>query len=102
MELGFKGLTHPNYGEMGMETIPQGNGAAIPYGQAPQTSSAATDTGASMQSHVDSAQANIGYRPLAGRADRLSANIVGGSDFNNMASGGYSGMSRGAGLTTNQ
>lgn len=84
------GLVTPNYGQMGTESLPVGNGMATPYGQAPQTSSAATDTGASMQGPGESAQANIGYRPVAGRADRLSANIVGGSDFDNLASGGYS------------
>lgn len=87
----YTGTVTPNYGQMGTESLPSGNGMAMPYGQAPQTSSAATDTGASMQGHQDSAQINIGYRPTAGRADRLSANIVGGTDFDNQASGGYSG-----------
>lgn len=87
----FLGLTHPNYGEMGTESLPVGNGPANPYGQASPTSSAATDTGASMQGHQDSSIINIGYRPETGRADRLNSNIVGSSDFNNIASGGYSG-----------
>lgn len=98
----FKGLITPNYGQMGTEVIPQGNASAAPYGQAPRTSAAPTDSVPSMQGHTDSAQVNIGYRPLSGRADRLSANIVGGTDFDNSASGGYSGFYRGAGLTTNQ
>lgn len=92
------GLVTPNYGQMGTESLPVGNGLAAPYGQAPQTSSAPTDTGASMQGPLSSATSNIGYRsisgpyrPEAGRADRLGANIVGGTDFDNMASGGYSG-----------
>jgi len=99
----FKGLVTPNYGQIGTETIPQGNGAAMPYGIAPATSSAPTDSVPSMQGRQDSARVDIGYRPLAGRADRLAANIVGSTDFGNQASGGYgSGMYRGSGLTTNQ
>ncbi len=106
----FKGLTHPNYGEMGTSVIPQGNGAAQPYGQSPATSTAPTDSTFTMGG-TDSARSSIGYRPEsgvqryrpeAGRGDRLAANIVGGSTFGDSASGGYSGVYRGAGLTTNQ
>lgn len=52
---------------------------ADPYGLAPPTSAAPTDSVPSMQGHQDSAVVDIGYKPTAGRADRLSANIVGGS-----------------------
>jgi len=97
----FTGLTTPNYGSMGTEMLPAGNRMAAPYGQAPATSAAPTDSIPSMQGRQDSGVINIGYHPEAGRADRLSANIVGGGDFANQASGGYSGMSRGAGLSTN-
>lgn len=106
----FIGLTHPNYGEIGTEMIPQGNGPAQPYGLSEPTSGAPTDSVYSMANgKQDSATSNIGYRPesspyrpSAGRADRLTANIVGSSTFDDIASGGYSGMYRGAGLTTNQ
>ena len=95
----FIGHTHPNYGEIGTEVIPQGNGAAQPYGLGDPTSAAPLMATNSMAGNgVDSATSNIGYRgssgpyrPEAGRADRLSANIVGGTDFDNMGSGGYSG-----------
>jgi hypothetical protein len=93
-------MATPDYGQMGAELV-GGNGPARPYGMADPTSAAPLMATNSMQGPASSAQVNIGYRPESGRADRLSANIVGGSDFNNVASGGYSGMSRGAGLTTN-
>lgn len=70
----------PNYGQMGTEIPVGGNGPATPYGIATGTSAAPTDSVMSMQGGQDSAVANIGYRPEAGRADRLSANIVGGYD----------------------
>jgi hypothetical protein len=76
--MNMTGLVTPNYGQMGTEMLPSGNRGARPYGQAFPTSSAPTDAGASMQSHVDSAMSGTGYRPESGRADRLSANIVGG------------------------
>ena len=83
--------------EMGTELLPAGNRGAFPYGLAEPTSSAPTDSVYSMASgRNDSAESNIGYRPTsgpyrpeAGRADRLGANIVGGTDFDNAASGGY-------------
>ena len=89
----------PDYGQMGTEMLPAGNGMASPYGQADPTSQAPLMATNSMAGNgVDSATSNIGYRgssgpyrPEAGRADRLGANIVGGTDFDNMASGGYSG-----------
>lgn len=82
----------PNYGQMGTEVLPSGNGAALPYGLGDRTSAQAAMPLNSMQSSgQDSATSNIGYRPTSGRADRLSANIVGGTDFDNLASGGYSG-----------
>lgn len=94
----YTGEYTPNFGQMGTEVLPVGNGLAAPYGQAPPTSGAPTDSVFSMQGSQDSATSNIGYRPTsgpyrpeAGRADRLGANIVGGTDFDNMASGGYSG-----------
>lgn len=87
----------PDYNQMGTETTPQGNGRAMPYGLADPTS-AAPAMGLNTMGGVDSATSNIGYRgssgpyrPEAGRADRLGANIVGGTDFDNMQSGGYSG-----------
>jgi hypothetical protein len=89
--MNVSGLVTPNYGQMGTELLPAGNRAALPYGQAPATSAAPTDSVMSMQGHQDAATENYGYRPAAGRADRLSANIVGGTDFDNLASGGYSG-----------
>jgi hypothetical protein len=78
---------------MGMETdIPQGTGRAMPYGQADPTSQAPLMATNSMAGNgVDQAAGITPYRPESGRADRLGANIVGGSDFDNMASGGYSG-----------
>jgi hypothetical protein len=97
----YTGEYVPNYGEMGMESmIPQGTGRATPYGQADPTSQAPLMATNSMASNgVDSATSNIGYRgssgpyrPEAGRADRLGANIVGGAgEFDGMADGGYSG-----------
>lgn len=87
----MNGLVTPNYGQMGTEVLPAGNRAAIPYGSTPPTSQAPTDGGVALMGRTDSAVSNIGYRPMAGRADRLAANIVGGSDFDNLASGGYSG-----------
>jgi hypothetical protein len=96
--LNVSGLYTPNYGQMGTEVLPVGNGLANPYGSTPPIGAATTVPTASMQQGTDSAQSNIGYRsssgpyqPAAGRADRLGANIVGGTDFDNMASGGYSG-----------
>lgn len=89
----YTGEYTPNYGQMGMESmIPQGTGRATPYGQADPTSQAPLMATNSMAGNgVDSGQVNIGYRPESGRADRLQANIVGGTDFDNMATGGYSG-----------
>jgi hypothetical protein len=107
----YTGEYHPNYGEMGMESmIPQGTGRATPYGQADPTSQAPLMATNSMAGNgVDSAKDGTGYHPetpyypAAGRADRLSANIVGGTgNFNSMSDGGYGGMSRGQGLTVNQ
>lgn len=83
-----QGLVVPNYGQMGTEMLPAGNRMESPYGQAPATSSAPTDSVASMQGPAESAQANIGYRPVAGRADRLAANIVGGTT-DSQGGGGY-------------
>ena len=76
---------------MGTEHLLAGNGPAIPYGGTPTGGGAPMVATGTMQGPASSAVANIGYRPEAGRADRLSANIVGGSTFDNMASGGYSG-----------
>lgn len=84
------GLATPNYGQMGTEIV-GGNGPALPLGQMGPAPAAAQVSTGSMQGPSSSAAANIGYRPETGRADRLSANIVGGSDFDNLASGGYSG-----------
>jgi hypothetical protein len=69
----------PNFGQMGTEMPVGGNGPAMPYGLGPQTSAAPTDSIGGMQGPQDSAVVDIGYKPMAGRADRLSANIVGGS-----------------------
>lgn len=92
------GMWTPDYNQMGTEMLPAGNGAAIPYGPPDMASAAPLMNTHSMQQGQDSAASNIGYRgssgpyrPEAGRADRLGANIVGGTDFDNMASGGYSG-----------
>lgn len=88
----------PNVAMMGMDGgMPQGTGRAAPYGLGDPTSAAPAMALNSMQGGgTDSAQSNIGYRsnsgpyrPMVGRADRLGANIVGGTDFDNMASGGY-------------
>jgi hypothetical protein len=95
----YTGEYSPNYGEMGMESmIPQGTGRATPYGQADPTSAAPLMATNSMAGNgVDSATADIGYHPetryypTMGRADRLQANVIGATDFDNMASGGYSG-----------
>ena len=97
--MSYQGEYHPNYGEMGMESmIPQGTGRATPYGQADPTSQAPLMATNSMAGNgVDSGREDVGYHPetpyypAAGRADRLGANIVGGTDFDNIASGGYSG-----------
>jgi hypothetical protein len=80
-----------NFGSMGTENLPAGNGPAIPYGSTPSGMGGPMVNTASMQGPMSSATSNIGYRPTSGRADRLNSNIVGSSDFNNMASGGYSG-----------
>lgn len=88
--MNVSGLVTPNYGQMGTEVLPAGNRVAVPYGQAPATSAAPTDSVMSMQGHADAAHENVGYRPVAGRADRLAANIVGGTTFDDIASGGYS------------
>jgi hypothetical protein len=93
------GMYTPDFNQMGAEVLPAGNGPARPYGLADPTSQAPLMATNSMAGNgVDSATSNIGYRgssgpyrPEAGRADRLGANIVGGTDFDNMASGGYSG-----------
>jgi len=79
-----------NFGAMGTEHLPAGNGPAIPYGSTLGGISGPIVNIASMQGPMSSATSNIGYRPTSGRADRLDSNIVGSSDFNNMASGGYS------------
>jgi hypothetical protein len=71
------GLITPNYGQMGTEHLPAGNGPAIPYGSTPTSGGSAVVSTASMQGPQDSAYSNTGYRPEAGRADRLAANIVG-------------------------
>lgn len=71
--------------------IAGGNGPAQPLGQMGPAPAASTVSTGSMQGPASSAVANIGYHPEAGRADRLGANIVGGTDFDNLASGGYSG-----------
>ena len=73
----------PNFGQMGTEHLPSGNGAAQPYGLANSTTAAPMMTTNSMQGPQDSAIANIGYRPESGRADRLGANIVGSSGAGN-------------------
>jgi hypothetical protein len=80
----------PNFGQMGTESLPGGNGPAD-LGQGAQTLAGSVIPTGSMQGPGSPAHENVGYRPEAGRADRLSANIVGGSDFDNLASGGYSG-----------
>lgn len=78
----------PNFGQMGTEMPIGGNAAANPYGIAPATSAAPTDSVLSMQGPQDSAASGTGYQPMAGRADRLSANIV-GSSSDRVADGGY-------------
>jgi hypothetical protein len=86
----------PNQAMMGMDyAMPQGTGRAAPYGIADPTPSAPS-MGLNTMGGTDSASSNIGYRgtsgpyrPEAGRADRLGANIVGGTDFGNLESGGY-------------
>lgn len=80
----------PNFGQMGTEMPVGGNGPASPYGQANPTSVAPLMSTGSMQGGIDSAQTHIGYRPQAGRADRLSANVVGGGS-DSIAEGGYGG-----------
>lgn len=90
----YTGQTHPNYGEIGMESaVPTGTGAALPYGQAAPGASAGLVSTSSQVGNQDSAVADIGYSrytPRAGFADRLSANIVGGNS-DPIADGGYSG-----------
>jgi hypothetical protein len=93
----IQGELVPNAGEMGMDyAMPQGTGRAQPYGLSAPAPTQGTVQINSMGGGTDSALSNIGYRgtsgpyrPEAGRADRLGANIVGGTDFDNMASGGY-------------
>lgn len=76
--MNFSGLVTPNYGQMGTENLPAGNGPAIPYGAGnPAASGPVLSTG-TMQGPSSPATSNIGYRPTSGRADRLDANIVGG------------------------
>lgn len=87
--MNVSGLVTPNYGQMGTENLPAGNRAEMPYGMGPGVNSAPTDVGHTMQGPAEAAHENVGYRPMAGRADRLSANIVGGG-VDNVASGGYS------------
>jgi hypothetical protein len=83
------GLYTPNDGQLG--TV-GGNGPARPYGLANQTSAAPGDFVQSFGGGrtADSAASATGYRPVAGRADRLAANIVGGQTFP-MEDGGYGG-----------
>lgn len=75
----YTGLTHPNYGEMGMESgIPQGSGGIQGYGNSGPTSGAGLVTTSSQVGNQDSAKADIGYSrytPKAGFADRLAANV---------------------------
>lgn len=78
-----------NFGSMGTENLPAGNGSAIPYGSTPSPGAGPMINTASMQGPISSAVESVGYRPSIGRGDRLSSNIVGSSDFNNIASGGY-------------
>ncbi len=95
----FTGLVTPNYGQLGTEVLPAGNRHEAPYGEATPTSAAPTDSVFSMAGRgPDSAADSTGYRPdsnpapyrpAAGRADRLGANIVGGG-FDTLGSGGYS------------
>lgn len=94
----IQGELVPNAGMMGTDSVPQGTGRVVPYGSSVPITQAPLMATNSMQSGQDSATSNIGYRgtsgpyrPESGRADRLGANIVGGTDFDNMASGGYSG-----------
>lgn len=82
--------TPPNYSQMGTESLPVGTGPAYEGIGAQTIAGSVTPTG-SMQGPGSPAHENVGYRPEAGRADRLSANIVGATDFDNLASGGYSG-----------
>ena len=90
----IQGHLVPNAEGMGTD-IPQGTGRAQPYGLSDPTPVQGAIQLNTMGG-TDSASSNIGYRgtsgpyrPEAGRADRLGANIVGGTDFDNMASGGY-------------
>ena len=89
--MNFSGLVTPNYGQIGTENLPAGNGPAIPYGGSPTGMSGPMINTHSMQGPMSSAVENVGYHPSVGRGDRLASNIVGSTDFNNMASGGYSG-----------
>lgn len=72
-----------------MNDYPLGTGRAVPYGNTPAPTVGPVMPNAPMGG-VDSAQSNIGYRPMAGRADRLAANIVGSQTFK-IPEGGYSG-----------
>lgn len=83
----FKGIMSPNWAQIG-EIPVGGNGSATPYGQADPTSSAARFPTSAMFGGVDSAQSDTGYKPQAGRADRLAANIpfVSGSYYNGRGS----------------
>jgi hypothetical protein len=83
------GLYTPNDGQMGTVGY-TGTGPAQPYGQADPTSAAPVLSTGTMQGPGMSAVDGTAYKPVAGRADRLSANIVGSSTFDNAASGGYS------------
>jgi hypothetical protein len=75
-----------------------GTGAAIPYGSTPATGAAPSMGLSEMGGKLDSAATGIGYtpvssppgryRPESGRADRLSANIV-GSSGEGLGAGGY-------------
>lgn len=86
------GMNTPDWSQIGEMPV-GGNGPAVPYGQG-HGPLAAPDAVFSMQGPQDSARADIPYKPVSGRGDRLAANIVGGSDFSPAASGGYSGGTR--------
>lgn len=60
-----------------MNSIPSGMGNAAPYGVANRTSAAANALGTAPMGGTDQAEGFTSYRPQAGRADRLMANIVG-------------------------
>lgn len=88
------GIKSPDFRQMGTEMPVGGNGPATPYGSSVPFTDAVRIGTHSMQLGTDSARADIGYRPVPGRADRLAANIVGEGTFGDMASGGYIGRPR--------